>query len=118
MIYDSTIKTGNEILDTILTEKKLLCEKNQIELTCVADGECLSFIDPIDLYAIITNALNNAIDYVTQLEDPNQRIIAVMVYSRANLAFIQIENYFPGTLEYGRACRKQPRQTRTYMDLA
>lgn len=100
MIYDSTIKTGNEILDTILTEKKLLCEKNQIELTCVADGECLSFIDPIDLYAIITNALNNAIDYVTQLEDPNQRIIAVMVYSRANLAFIQIENYFPGTLEY------------------
>lgn len=100
MIYDSTIKTGNEILDTILTEKKLLCEKNQIELTCVADGECLSFIDPIDLYAIITNALNNAIDYVTQLEDPNQRIIAVMVYSRANVAFIQVENYFPGTLEY------------------
>lgn len=100
VIYDSTCKTGNEILDTILTEKKLLCEKNQIEFTCIADGACLSFIDPIDLYTIITNALNNAIEYVTGLQDPEQRVIALHVYEWANVAFIQIENFCPSTLEY------------------
>lgn len=100
MIYDSSSKTGSEILDTILTEKKLLCEKGQIEFTYVADGACLHFIDPIDLYAIITNALNNAIDSVMKLEEPEKRIISLKVYQQASVVFIQVENYFPGTLEF------------------
>lgn len=99
-IYDSTSKTGNDILDTILTEKKLLCENAQIEFTCVADGACLQFMDPIDLYAIITNALNNAIDSVTKLEEPEKRVISLKVYEQASVAFIQIENFFPGALQF------------------
>ena len=30
MIYDSVVKTGNDILDTVLTEKSLLCESRGI----------------------------------------------------------------------------------------
>lgn len=37
-IYDSTIETGNEVLDTVLTEKSLYCEQHQITMTCVADA--------------------------------------------------------------------------------
>lgn len=99
-IYDSNSKTGNEILDTILTEKKLLCESSQIEFTCVADGACLLFMDPIDLYAIITNALNNAIDSVMKLEETEKRIICLKIYEQASIAFIQVENYFNGTLTF------------------
>ena len=38
-IYDSMFQTGNQILDTILTEKKLYCEYNKINMTCIAEGE-------------------------------------------------------------------------------
>lgn len=39
MIYDSVVKTGNHILDTVLTGKSLLCEARGVTLTCVADGD-------------------------------------------------------------------------------
>lgn len=38
MFYDSVAKTGNDVLDVILTEKTLLCEQNRIKFTCVARG--------------------------------------------------------------------------------
>jgi len=42
-IYDSMFQTGNQVLDTILTEKKLYCEYNKINMTCIAEGEKLDF---------------------------------------------------------------------------
>lgn len=38
MIYDAAVKTGNEVLDTVLTENSLICEREGIQWTCVADG--------------------------------------------------------------------------------
>lgn len=37
-IYDAIVKTGNEVLDTILTEKSLYCKERGISVFCVADG--------------------------------------------------------------------------------
>ncbi|MDO4852773.1 MAG: hypothetical protein Q4A88_05045, partial [Clostridia bacterium] len=42
--YDSAIHTGNDILDTILTERSLYCEKEGIRLSVIADGEKLGFL--------------------------------------------------------------------------
>ena len=33
--YDASIKTGNDVLDIVLCEKKVLCEQNGIQLSCV-----------------------------------------------------------------------------------
>lgn len=93
MIYDSVVKTGNHILDTVLTEKSLLCEARGITLTCVADGACLEFMDAVDIYTIFGNALDNAIESVSKLGDPEQRIITVTVFSRVDMVFLQLENY-------------------------
>ena len=100
MIYDSVVKTGNDILDTVLTEKSLLCESRGITLTCVADGDCLGFMDGVDIYTIFGNALDNAIESVTPLADPEQRTIAVSVFSRAGLVLFQMENYYQGPLDF------------------
>ncbi|MGM9592993.1 MAG: ATP-binding protein [Candidatus Onthomonas sp.] len=97
-IYDSTLQTGSEVLDTVLTEKSLYCEAHQITLTCVADGSQLSFLDPIDLYTIFGNALDNAIESVSQLANPEQRIIAVSIWAKNGLVMIQMENYYEGSL--------------------
>lgn len=52
-IYDSTFHIGNEIIDTILTQKNLLCERSGIVLTAVIDGKLLSFMDRLDLLVIV-----------------------------------------------------------------
>lgn len=99
-IYDSTLKTGNHVLDTVLTGKSLYCEANHITMTCMADGEKLSFLDPVDVYTIFGNAVDNAIESVVTLDDPEKRLIAVSVWSKSGLLLIQFENYFKGTLEF------------------
>ena len=94
MIYDSCVRTGNEALDVILTEKSLICEKNGITLTCMADGRVLRGIDATDLYSIFGNLLDNAIESVRQLQSPEQRIIGLSIQNMGNLALIHAENYF------------------------
>ncbi|MCD7918668.1 MAG: ATP-binding protein [Clostridiales bacterium] len=94
LIYDAIAKTGNEVLDTVLTEKSLLCEKNGISWTCMADGGLLDFMQPVDLYTLFGNALDNAIESSQAVDETEQRTVAVEVRNRHGAAFIQIENYY------------------------
>ncbi len=100
-IYDAIAKTGNEVLDTVLTEKSLYCEANQIQSHCIADGSLLDFIDPVDLYTIFANAMDNAIEHVQTFQDPEKRIIDVLVYAENKLIAIQISNPLSGELRFG-----------------
>ena len=99
-IYDSTLETGSRVLDTVLTEKSLYCGAHQITMTCMADGRRLSFLDDVDVYTIFGNAIDNAIESVGVLTDPEKRAIAVSVWSKSGLLLIQFENYFEGTLRF------------------
>jgi len=97
-IYDSSVRTGNEVIDTLLTEKSLVCSQHQIALSFVADGESVAFMDPIDLYTVLSNILDNAIESVIRLPDPEQRIVTLRIFQRAGVAFIQEENCYIGEL--------------------
>lgn len=97
MIYDAVLETGNEILDTVLTEKSLICTQHDVALSCIADGGRLAFMDPVDLYILVGNALDNAIEAVLQLP-PEERIIRLRVQERAGLVFLQVENPYAGIL--------------------
>ena len=90
-IYDTTVTTGNDALDTILTEKSLVCERSGIALTCVADGGALDFMAPADLYALFGNALDNAIEAVGQLPE-ERRSITVSVRRALGGVSIHVEN--------------------------
>lgn len=94
MIYDAYVKTGNEILDTILTEKNLWCEKNGITMACMVDGKSLEFMETVDIFAIFGNALANAVESVSQIEEPDKRMISVLSFVRMDVVFIQFENYY------------------------
>ena len=94
MIYDSMMKTGNEVLDTILTERSLYCEREGITWTCMAEGDCLSFVDPIDLYTLLGNALDNAMESVCRIQDPDHRVISLNIHQKGQLVIIQMENYY------------------------
>jgi hypothetical protein len=97
-VYDSAVRTGNEALDTILTEKNLVCERSSITLSCIADGTALAGMAPADIYSFFGNALDNAVRAVTALDDQAHRSISLIVRMRAGMASVHVENYYdPGT---------------------
>ncbi len=99
-VYDSNLKTGNDVVDIILTEKQLLCKDKNILFTSVINGKDISFMDSSDAYSLFGNALNNAIESVSKISDPSKRVITLNMSEIANMLSIHIENYFIGTIEF------------------
>ena len=97
-IYDSNIKTNNDALDLILTEKSLLCQKKNINLKCFADCSKLNFITEADLYSLFGNMIDNAIEAVTKIEDVNKRSISLIVRNALSCTSIFISNYYQGKI--------------------
>lgn len=91
-IFDLFIKTGNETLDTILTEKNMKCQSKKIKLSCIIDGEALSFMDSLDMYSLFGNAIDNAIDYLDDVEE-EKRIITINAKRVNGGVGIHFENY-------------------------
>ncbi len=100
-IYDSTVNTGNEVIDIILTEKNLLCNSKNIKLTCMVD-DCrdLNFIREGDLYALFGNIVDNSIEAVTKLGDPNKRCIGLNIHTVKRFVSISIDNYYDGKIKF------------------
>ena len=96
-VYDSTVRTGNEALDTVLTEKGLACRAANVTLSCIADGRALDFMSAADIYAFFGNALDNAIEAVTPLP-PERRSISLVVRQVAGVVSVHVENPFDGKI--------------------
>ena len=96
-IYDSAVKTGNEALDVILTEKSLVCQKKSISLTCMADGAKLGFMDEADIYSLFGNIVDNAMEAVLKL-DAERRIIGLSVRAADNMLAVNVNNYYEGEI--------------------
>lgn len=99
-IYEAMVKTGNDVLDTILTEKSLACKENDIVVSCVADGKGLEFLHPIDLYTIFGNAMDNAIECVKNLPKQEKRQIDVLIHRQHQFLIVQIMNPLEEELEF------------------
>lgn len=97
-VYDTNIDTGNEVLNTILRDRSLYCSINDITWTCAAHGEVLDFMDPMDLAAIMGNAVDNAVEAVERIPDKKQQIISVQIAEQRNMVQILVENTFDGKL--------------------
>lgn len=98
-VYNSIAKTGNASMDLVLMEKNLLCHKNDIALSyIVKNGAELSFIQPAEIYSMFANALDNAIDYVKNLNQ-EKRYINLNVSKRMDNFFIHMDNYLEEPLK-------------------
>lgn len=89
---DTAVRSGNGVLDLVLTEKTLLAEADGIQLSCVADGKLLDFMGVTDIYALFSNALDNAIQAVRRLPDKDHRIIDLLVHENQNFLVVNISN--------------------------
>ena len=98
--YEAQNKTGNSVLDTVLTGKSLYCARHGVELTCVADGARLGFMDVMDICTIFGNILDNAIEYELGVEEQGKRLIHLAVYAKKDFLVIRCENYCPEILKF------------------
>ena len=98
-IYDNTFETGNAALDTVLTEKGLICGGKGIRFTCMIDGSSLSKMRQSDIYSLFGNALDNAIEGVSGEEESN-RVISIREAKRSGFSVITIENYHTDEIEF------------------
>lgn len=97
--YEIFTNSGNDILDTILTSKQMYCQQHQIHMNVVADGRELSQMDVMDICSIFGNALDNAIESVEKLDNPDKRLIKVAVFRQNALLMIRVENYYETPLK-------------------
>lgn len=98
--YEAQNKTGNQVLDTVLTTKSLYCSKNGITFTCVADGTLLDFMDVMDICSIFGNALDNAIECEMRIPEKEKRLIHVTVSRQKDFLLLRFENYCEEELQY------------------
>ncbi|MBO6214615.1 MAG: sensor histidine kinase [Lachnospiraceae bacterium] len=98
--YEAQYKTGNRVLDTMLSAESLKCQARDIEFTCVADGEALSFMKPMDISALFGNALDNAIESAEQIVEKKERLIYLTVERQKGFLNIDVENRYAGRVNF------------------
>lgn len=91
--YEAQNKTGNKVLDTLLTSKNLYCIRNEIAFTYVVDGARLDFMDVMDICSIFGNALDNAIECEKKIPEKEKRMIHVSMFVQQSFLIIRFENY-------------------------
>ena len=90
--YETFLKTGNEALDVIITEKTIQCRSKGIDVNCIADGSLLNMLDDVDIYSLFGNALDNAEESILR-ENCDDKTIELFVTRVGNMAKIEISNY-------------------------
>ena len=98
--YETSYSTGNKVLDTILSSEAMKCHARGIELTCVADGSVLSFMNPMDVSALFGNALDNAIEGAEKISDKNERLIHLTIDKQKSFVRIFVENRYIGKIRF------------------
>lgn len=99
--YEAENKTGNPVLDTLLTAKSLYCQQHGINMTCVADGKLLDFLSTGEICTIVGTALDNATESVAAEPDPEKRLIRVAIYAQNGFVMLRFENYCAQPVELG-----------------
>lgn len=110
--YDLYMHTGNAALDVILTERRTLCARRGIQFTCLIQGADLSFVEELDLYTLFGNALDNAIEAVSQLPEGEEKFISLTSRREGNMVTVHIENPFSGELEFSNGLPSSKRDSR------
>lgn len=90
--YESFIKTGNETLDVLINEKSIVCNGLDIQLACITDGTVINHLNPVDIYSLLGNAIDNAIEAVKNFTDNDKKYIELLMRRSGDMALIEVDN--------------------------
>lgn len=96
-IYDAVYHTGNDALDYVLREKTLISGEYNIKFSTMANGSLLNFMHAADIYALMSNAIDNAFESIIR-EPEEKRIVSLQIKQQGKMAVVHLENW----------CSKEP----------
>jgi sensor histidine kinase regulating citrate/malate metabolism len=97
--YGAQVRTGNRVVDAVLVAKNMRARDEQVEVSFVVDGTLLDFMDPLDITAVLGNAVDNAIEAAARVPDVGRRSVRVAVFAQDDFVMIRVENPFAGTVQ-------------------
>lgn len=98
-LYGCVVNCGDPALNTILTEKSIVCKNNKIDFTMMVDGAILDFMLPVDIYALFGNALDNAVNCLVGLPE-EERHLKLRVARVGSMVSIICENVCHDKLKF------------------
>lgn len=91
-----TVDSGNVIVDSILNHETIWAKQNNIRLHLELWISSEFSVSATDLYVILGNTIDNAIEACTHLSDANQRIINIKLLQKEHILLYEISNpYLP-----------------------
>ena len=98
--YDSSVKTGNINIDALLQDKLIYCNSLGIEFTSLVDGEAFKELASADIYFLLANIIDNAIEATEHIEEKEHRVISLTASKKQGMLLIEETNYFNGEIKF------------------
>ncbi len=95
--YETSIETGNEVVNVILSDKITRCTAHHIRLVPYVDASRLDFISSFDICALLGNAIDNAIEASMEVTSETREISLKVSYAR-KLVVMRLSNNYVGKL--------------------
>lgn len=92
------VETGNKMIDGLLSEKLQWALGQEIQVNVNMDLKTAGFIKDIDLCAIVTNAMDNAIEASVQVKEKARRRIHIKAGVVQGYLVFRFMNYFENEL--------------------
>ena len=96
--YDSSVKTGNVNIDALIQDKLIYCNAVGIEFTSLVDGDAFKDLAASDVYFLLTNIIDNAIEATENIKEKEHRVISLTASRKQGVLFIEETNYYHGKL--------------------
>ena len=98
--YDSSVKTGNVNIDALIQDKLIYCNSIGVQFTALVDGDAFKEIDASDVYFLLVNIIDNAIEATENIEEKEHRVISLTASTKQGVLFIEETNYFNGEIKF------------------
>lgn len=97
--FAQSVKTGNAVIDVLLGDYSIRYNPKGITFSFVGNASLLKGIDTSDLYRLMGNALDNAIEAVEKLDSIDEKCICINIEAKGDLIMICIKNYYKTSLD-------------------
>ena len=97
-LFDNEVDSGSDNIDALIQDKLIYCNAVGIEFTSLVDGDAFKDLAASDVYFLLTNIIDNAIEATENIKEKEHRVISLTASRKQGVLFIEETNYYHGKL--------------------
>ena len=99
-LFDNEVDSGSDNIDALIQDKLIYCKSVGIDFTPLVDAKALDMMDESDVYFLLMNIIDNAIEAVEKCDKEEEKVISLMINKKQGTTVIEQTNYFKGELDF------------------